>query len=87
MRALTKAIPVVALCALLSEPAWSQNYPINGEVSEEIAIGGPSIDYLTLTFPRNGVTQCAPFAGQTRTVGGDIDRYGKALLVVIFPDD
>lgn len=65
----------------------AQNFPTNGEVSEELQMGGPSIDYLNLEFPRPGVTKCSEFPNEVRTINGDINKYGKALLMVIFPKD
>lgn len=65
---------------------YAQNFPKDGTEAQEIAIGGPSKDYLTLEFPRPGVAKCAPFSAETRTIGGDLAK-GKALLVVIFPKD
>jgi hypothetical protein len=67
--------------------AVGQNFPPNGTEAEEMKIGGPSIDYLTLEFPRGTDQECAPFKGQRRTIGGDLDKYGKAVLVIIFPID
>lgn len=72
---------------MLATMATAQNFPANGTVEEEIAIGGPSKDYLTLEFPRGTDQECIPFKGERRSVGGDIAKYGKAVLVIIFPKD
>lgn len=85
---MTKILSIgLLLTAISINTLKAQNFPANGEIVEEIAIGGPSIDYKDLAFPRPGVTQCDSFINQTRTISGDIDAYGKTLLVVIFPKD
>lgn len=72
---------------MMTTGSIAQNFPANGTEAEEIAIGGPSKDYLTLEFPRGTDQECTPFKGQRRSVGGDIAKYGKAVLVIIFPKD
>lgn len=77
-----------SVCGLMMTSAViAQNFPANGTEEEEKAIGGPSKDYLTLQFPRGADQECAPFKGQKRSIGGDIAKYGKAVLVIIFPKD
>lgn len=65
----------------------AQNFPPNGTEAEEMKIGGPSSDYLTLQFPRDADLECAPFTKERRSIAGDIAKYGKAVLVIIFPKD
>ncbi len=81
-----KMISAVCCSMMIAQSTMGQNFPINGTEAEEIAIGGPSKDYLTLEFPRPGVAKCAPYSSETRTIAGDLAK-GKALLVVIFPKD
>lgn len=80
-----KTLLLAGTAMAISTSMSAQNFPTNGTEAEEIAIGGPSSDYLTLEFPRPGVTKCNPHT-ETRTVGGELAK-GKALLVVIFPKD
>jgi hypothetical protein len=80
-----KSLIALASIALAGQYGVAQNFPKDGTVAQEIAIGGPSIDYLTLEFPRPGVAKCNPHT-ETRTIAGDLAK-GKALLVVIFPKD
>ena len=87
MKKIILKVILAACCSILiAQSSMGQNFPANGTEAEEIAIGGPSKDYLTLEFPRGTDEECAPYKGLKRSIGGDLAK-GKALLVVIFPKD
>ena len=55
--------------------------------ADELAIGGPSSDFATLTFPFAGATTCTSASPVPTTINQEIDTYGKTILLVTSPSD
>ncbi len=59
----------------------------SGHIAEELLIGGPSSDFMNLTFPFPQATSCPGTSIPSRTLNQEIDTYGKVILLVTSPSD